>query len=238
MQVRGMVAWTVTSALMGLVAGCGGSTNHNAHEASAGSGSSTDGNPRTGGATSGGAATGTSGAGTAAASAGGAQPDWTLSTFETTETFVSIGLWMGFPSNSLPIGTPTEPHDGSALHLVGTTDDAGLDVFFHTGQPVETIWSGVRFWVQSDRVGSQLTVAVAGPEPLYFEDRAQGVPWPQRVVTLSPAWQQVVVDFKDLGVDHQHLSPRSGPYGAFHFVIEPNTDYDLWIDDFVGSPYR
>lgn len=213
--------------------GCGGSTNRNGHEGSAGSG-----NPTNGGTATGGTVHGTSGAGTAATNAGGAPLDWTLSTFETPDTFVSIGLWMGFPDDRLPIDMPKVPHDGSALHLVGTTDDAGLDVFFHTGSSVETIWSGVRFWTQSDQAGSKLTVAVAGPEPSYFKDRAQGLAWPQRLVTLSPAWQEVVVDFKDLGVDRQHLSPHSEMFGAFHFIIEPNTDYDLWIDDFVGSPYR
>jgi hypothetical protein len=220
--------------MLGLLAGCGGSTNHSANKGSAGAG-----NAANAASASAGALNGTSGAGaTAASDSAGAPAVMTLDSFETSNSFVSIGLWMGFPDDTVPIGTPRVPHDGSALHLVGTTDDAGLDVFFHTGSPVERIWSGVGFWTQSDKAGSKLTVAVAGPEPSYFTDRAQGLAWPERVITLSRAWQEVVVDFRDLGIGPEHLSPHSETFGAFHFIIEPNTDYDLWIDDFAGQPFN
>ncbi len=211
--------------LLGFLAGCGGTTDH--HRANG------EPNHPGGGA---GAMPGTAGEG-ATASSGGAAPVMTLDSFETTDAYVSIGLWMGFPGDKLPIGTPAVAHDGSALHLVGTTTDAGLDVFFHTGSPVERIWSGVRFWIQSDEPGSRLTVAVAGPEPSYFADRARGLAWPELTLNPTSEWKEVVVDFKDLGVDPDHLSPHSETFGAFHFIIEPNTKYDLWIDDFVGLPF-
>ena len=222
-RLRPTLAWM---SLLGLLAGCGGSTDHNP---------ANDGAPhQPSGGTN--AMPGAAG-GAATDGVGGAAPVMTLDAFETAEVYVSIGLWMGFPGDKLPIGTPATPHDGSALHLVGTTDDAGLDVFFHTGTPVERIWSGVRFWTQSDAPGALLTVAVAGPEPSYFTDRARGLAWPERVIKVGSDWREVVVDFKDLGVDADHLSPHSEIFGAFHFIIEPNTKYDLWIDDFAGQPF-
>jgi hypothetical protein len=227
--------------MLGLLLGCGGSTNHNANEGSAGADNAANAGNTNG--ASGGALNGASGAGGAGAmgatDSGGAPPLMPLGSFDSSSTHASFGLWMGFSDDSLPIGTPTVPHDGTALHLVGTTDEGGLDVFFHTGIPFEKIFSGARFWTQSDKAGSKLTVAVAGPEPLYFTDRAQGVVWPEQVITLSRAWQEVEVDFHDLGIGPEHLSPHSETFGAFHFIIEPNTAYDLWIDDFAGQPlYR
>lgn len=219
-----------------LLLGCGGSTNHNANEGAAGAR-----NTASGGSSSDGGLSGSASAGTATTDTGGAPPDWALDSFETPDAMASIGLWMGLPGSekNLPIGTPTVPHEGSALHLAGVTDDAGLDVFFHTGQPFERIFGGVRFWTQSDQPGSKLTIAVAGPQASYFTDRAQNLHWPARVVALSAKWQEVVIDFDDWGVDSEHLSPHSETFGAFHFIIEPNTTYDLWIDDFVGLPlYR
>lgn len=223
-KVTGKAAWSLAAVTtLGLLAGCGGSTNRNLADGAGGSASMTGANI-------------TGGAGIAAsAGSGGTPPLRTVDSFETGDTMVSIGLWMGFEGNSLPIGTPPLPHDGSALHLMGTTDAAGLDVFFHTPLPVERIWTSVRFWTQSDQPGSSLTVAVAGPEKSYFTDRANGLLWPQRTVEPSASWQEVVVDFKDLGIDADHLSPHSGPWGAVHFIIEPNTSYDLWIDDFAGQ---
>jgi hypothetical protein len=212
--------------LLALLAGCGGTTNRHRNDGGGGSD-----NPAGGSSTT----SGTAGA-SGVAGAGGAAPIMTVDSFDTADLFVSIGLWMEFPDDKLPIGTPPSAHDGSALHLVGTTTADGLDVYFHTAAPVETIWSGVRFWTQSDAPDSFLTVAVAGPEPSYFKDRAQGLAWPERVVTLSPDWQEIVVNFADLGVDREHISPHSGPFGAFHFIIEPDTQYDLWIDDFGGQP--
>lgn len=159
--------------------------------------------------------------------------------FESSSLMSGPGLWMGFPEQSLPTATPPVPHDGEALHLVGKTDEAGLDVFFHTGIPVESIWKAVRFWTASEVPQARLIVAIAGPEPSYFDDQARGMPWPATVVFPTPAWQQVTIDFGAFGYDPEHLSPHSGPFGAVHFIIEPNTVYDLWIDDFVGQPrYR
>jgi hypothetical protein len=235
MRREGIVHWPATGVLICLLSGCGGSTSHSGNEGSPGSGD-TGGDRASGGVSaSGGALTGSSGAGATAATDAGGAPDQTLDAFDSPNRQSSLGLWMGFPGDSVPIGMPSVPHDGSALHLVGKTDDAGLDVFFHTPLAVEKMFQGVRFWAQSELVGSKLTVAVAGPEPSYFTDRAQGVLWPQRVITLSRAWQEVVVDFRDWGLDPDHLSPHSEYYGAFHFVIEPNTAYDLWIDDFAGQ---
>lgn len=165
----------------------------------------------------------------------GEAPYYLVDSFESPDTYVSPGLWMGFAGDTLPIGTPTLPHDGKALHLQGVTDDRGLDVFFHVAFPIEQSWKSVRFWAESDLVGSRLTVAIAGPEPSYFSDRAQGIAWPERTLTLSNRWQEVVVDFAELGATPDHLSPHSGPFGAFHFIIEPNTTYDLWLDDFAGQ---
>ncbi len=217
---------------LGVLIGCGGTTDHNgAHADSGGSTNSSGGSTNSSGGSS-----ATSGStAEAATNTGGVAPVMTLDSFETNEVYVSVGLWMGFPGNKLPIGAPATAHNGSALHLVGTTNDDGLDVFFHTGIPVERIWRGVRFWTQSDEPNSSLTVAVAGPEPSYFKDRAQGIAWPEQLVVPTKSWQEVVVDFKDLGVDAEHLSPHSEQFGAFHFIIEPNTKYDLWIDDFVGQ---
>lgn len=219
---------------LGLLLGCGGTTDRNqgsgGADSTAGAAGTASGVRNSAGATS-----GASGEG----AAGGAAPVMTLDSFDTTDVYVSIGRWMEFTDDKVPIGTPPVPHDGTAMHLVGMTDGQGLDVFFHTGIPVEKIWSGVRFWTQSDAPDSSLTVAVAGPEPSYFQDRAQGLAWPQRVIPLSFDWQEIVVNFADLGVDPEHLSPHSEHFGAFHFIIEPNTQYDLWIDDFVGQPlYR
>lgn len=203
-----------------VVAGCGGASRHDAN-----------GDAQGGGGASGSA---TLGAGTAGITGGVASTN--IDSFETADLFVSIGLWMGFPGNTLPIGMPPTPHDGSALHLSGETDAAGLDVFFHTAQPVERIWSSVRFWIQSDLPGSELTVAVAGPEPSYFSDRALGVAWPERTIAPSRDWREVTVKFADMGIGPNRLSPHSEMFGAVHFLIEPQTKYDLWIDEFVGEP--
>ncbi len=168
-----------------------------------------------------------------------AAPVMPIEGFETSDRMASIGLWMGFDGDTLPIGTPAVPHDGSALHLAGKTSEKGLDVFFHTGIPVERIWSSLRFWSQSDLPTSRLIVAVAGPEPSYFSDRAMGIAWPQQLVTVGPEWRESVISFSALGIGPNHLSPHSENFGAVHFIIEPNTDYDLWIDDFAGQPlYR
>jgi hypothetical protein len=142
------------------------------------------------------------------------------------------GLWMGFPNDTLPVDLPPDPHAGSALHLVGTTGAEGLDVFFHTPFPVEAMFGGVAFWVRADEPVTPLTVAIAGPEPLYFADRDQGLDWPQQTFNLTSAWQRVQVDFDALELGPDALSPHSGPWGAVHFVVEPNTAYDFWIDDF------
>jgi hypothetical protein len=65
------------------------------------------------------------------------------------------------------------------------------------------------------------------------------MPWPVTVVFPTHDWQDVNVEFAALGYGPERLSPHSGPFGAFHFIIEPNTTYDVWIDDFVGTPlYR
>lgn len=230
-QLRRTVGWTATYVLVGLLVACGGSTNHNADDGSAGS------STERGGSTSGGASTAGGDTGTAAASgSSGAPAERLLDGFEDPSTHASFGLWMGFSGDVLPLGTPPVPHDGSALHLVGTTDDSGLDVFFHTPLAMEKLFRSVRFWVQSNRPGSHLTVAVAGPDASFFSDRAQGLLWPEQVLTLSASWQKVVIDFQDWGLDPDHLSPHSENYGAFHFIVEPNTDYDLWIDDFSAQP--
>ncbi|MES1188440.1 MAG: hypothetical protein ABUL60_31785 [Myxococcales bacterium] len=229
LRFRRTFGWTAAWTLVGLLVGCGGSTKHDAAQGSAGSaierGGSTDGGSAAGGTN-----------GTAASGSGGAPETRTLDGFESSSTHAAFGLWMGFPNDVLPVGMPPSPHDGSALHLVGTTDDAGLDVFFHTPLAVEKIFRSVRFWVASPNAGSHLTVAVAGPDASYFSDRAQGIQWPERMLTLAPTWQEVVVDLRDWGLDPEHLSPHSEYYGAFHFIVEPNTDYDLWIDDFAAQP--
>lgn len=150
--------------------------------------------------------------------------------FDSPDTLAGIGLWMELGS-SLPIGDPPQPHDGPALHLVGDSG-AGLDFFFHTAFPVEKYFSRVGFWAQSDLPDSALMIAVAGPEPSYFKDRALGSPWPARVVNLSSDWQSVDVPFSSLGIDKAHPGVHEGPFGAVHFIIEPNTHYDFWIDDF------
>jgi hypothetical protein len=215
-----LMGWCCAAVVVG---GCGGISRYQASDGTGGMSSSAGGAPS---ALAGGAGV---------AGVAGEAPFVLVDAFETPDTFVSPGLWMGFAGNTLPIGTPALPHDGQALHLKGVTDDRGLDVFFHVAWPVEKLWKSVRFWTESDLVGSQLTVAIAGPEPSYFSDRAQGIAWPERTLTLSNSWQQVVVDIAALGADPEHLSPHSGPFGAFHFIIEPSTTYDLWIDDFAGQ---
>ena len=215
--VNRMVAWV---SALGMLVGCGGTTDHNRNHGAGGSD-----NPA-------GGTTAQVSAGDGATVASGGQPAvMTVDTFDTAAALVGPGLWMGFPDDKLPIGTPPSPHDGSALHLVGTTSDDGLDVFFHTPLPIERMWSSVRFWTQSDEANAFLTVAVAGPEPSYFKDRARGVAWPQRRIALSNDWQEIVFH-----VDTKHVSPHAEMFGAFHFIIEPNTKYDLWIDDFAGQP--
>lgn len=215
-----------------LLVGCGGAThrsptgdaNPDAPGNSGGSGTSASGG--TSSATNGGAATGSAGQGVTTP----------VDAFDTPDTHATLGLWMGFPTGMLPIDMPPTPHDGTALHLVGETGPEGLDVYYHTPLPVERLYTGMRFWTMSQNVGSHLTVAVAGPWETYFEDRAQGLSWPERVITLGYAWREVVVNFNELdpAADADHLSPHSEMYGAFHFIIEPNTKYDLWIDDLVG----
>jgi hypothetical protein len=234
MQVCALAGWTVTLGTVALLTGCGGSTDSNRREAGAGSSAYANG----GALVQGGVANDAGRSPSGAAGTGGAPPDRIIDGFDSDSPMATIGLWMSIPGggNRLPIDTPAVPHDGSALHLVGVTDAEGLDMFFHTALPFERIFGGARFWVQSGNPGSKLTVAVAGPEPLYFEDRAQGIDWPQRAITLTSEWQEVVIDFDDWDVDAQHLSPRSEMFGAFHFIVEPNTAYDFWIDDFVGVP--
>ena len=218
---------------LGVLVGCGGNTNSNpsSNATRGGSSNSGGGAANVGGATSSGATN--SGAATSAAGQG---VTTAVDAFDTADTGATLGLWMGFPTNMLPIDMPPEAHDGPALHLVGETGPEGLDVYYHTPLPLEKLYTGMRFWTMSEDAGSRLTVAVAGPQETYFEDRAQGLPWPERVITLSSAWQELVVNFTDLepSVDADHLSPHSEMYGAFHFIIEPNTKYDLWIDDLVG----
>lgn len=166
-------------------------------------------------------------------------PQMPIDSFETSDFLSGPGLWMGFDGEQLPTAEPPVPHDGAALHLVGKTDDAGLDVFFHTGLPVERIWSSVRFWSQSDVPGAAFKVAIAGPVPQFFQDRAQGIAWPLQVVEPGRAWRETVVDFAELGVGPEMLSPHSEMFGAVHFIVEPHTSYDFWIDDFGGQPlYR
>ncbi len=212
-----VVVW---ASALGMLVGCGGTTDHNRSNGAGGS-------ENTAGGTT---AQGSAGDGATVAS-GGQAALMTLDAFDTAAVFVSLGLWMGFRDDKLPIDTPPNPHDGSALHLVGTTNADGLDVYFHTGIPIERIFSSVRFWTQSNEPNASLTVAVAGPEPSYFKDRAQGVAWPERRIALSSAWQEVVFQ-----VDTKHVSPHEEFFGAFHFIIEPNTKYDLWIDDLAGQP--
>lgn len=227
--VRSAAAAVWCGAWLGAVA-CGGSARHNDNVLSdAGKG------PASAGSSPGAGGDGSD----TPASEGGAAPAMELDSFETPSRMASIGLWMGFAGDTLPIGMPKVPHDGSALHLVGKTDEGGLDVFFHTGIPVERIWSSVRFWAQSDLPNARLIVAIAGPESSYFQDRAQGIAWPQQLVSVGPQWFETVIDFSALGIGPDHLSPHSEYYGAVHFIIEPNTEYDLWIDDFAGQPlYR
>lgn len=218
-----------------LLVACGGESQRSGAQAAGG-----DANVN-GGSSAGGTARGGSGGGAGSMNAhdGGAPPDMVIDGFESSSLMSGPGLWMGFPDSQLPIGEPLAPHDGSALHLVGVTDAAGLDVFFHTGIPVERIWSAVHFVTQSYLVGGRLLVAIAGPEPSYFEDAAQGMPWPVTVVFPTPEWQNVNIDFAAFGYGPEQLSPHSGPFGAVHFIIEPNTVYDVWIDDFAGTPlYR
>ena len=220
-----MRSWWLMGWCAALVAGgCGGISRYQASDGAGGTGSN-----------AGGASSAIAGRSGVTAGAAGEAPYLVVDSFESPNTYVSPGLWMGFAGDTLPIGTPPLPHDGQALHLKGVTDDRGLDVFFHVALPIEQLWKSVRFWTESDLAGSQLTVAIAGPEPSYFSDRAQGIAWPARTLALSNRWQQVVVDFAELGADPDHLSPHSGPFGAFHFIIEPNTPYDLWIDDFAGQ---
>jgi hypothetical protein len=212
-----------------VLVGCGGNTNSNPTGNAEPGGSSNRG--------SGGVATAAGATNSGATSSGAGQGVTTsVDGFDTADTGATLGLWMGFPSNMLPIDMPPEPHDGTALHLVGETGPEGLDVYYHTPLPLEKIYTGMRFWTMSENTGSHLTVAVAGPWETYFEDRAQGLLWPERVLTLSYEWQEFVVDFTELdpAIDADHLSPHSEMYGAFHFIIEPNTKYDLWIDDLVG----
>jgi hypothetical protein len=214
-----------------LLVGCGGESQRSGAQ-------STGGDASVNGGSSAGA-TARGGSGSTNANDGGAPPDMVIDGFESSSLMSGPGLWMGFPDSQLPIGDPSVPHDGAALHLVGVTDAAGLDVFFHTGIPVERIWSAVHFTAQSNLVGARLLVAIAGPEASYFRDAAQGMPWPVKVVLPTREWQNVNIDFAAFGYGPEQLSPHSGPFGAVHFIIEPNTVYDVWIDDFAGTPlYR
>ncbi|HVY25917.1 MAG TPA: hypothetical protein VHB79_05170 [Polyangiaceae bacterium] len=211
------------------VTACGGSTRHSGNDAAAGKDSASSGSNSTDGG----------GGSDPAPGDGGAAPLMPIDGFATSSPMASIGLWMGFDGNMLPVGIPSVPHDGSALHLSGKTHETGIDYFFHTGIPVERIWSSVRFWSQSDLPGTRLIVAIAGPEPSYFTDRAQGIAWPQELVMVGPEWRESVIDFSALGIGPDALSPHSEQFGAVHFIIEPNTAYDLWLDDFAGQPlYR
>jgi len=159
-----------------------------------------------------------------------------MQSFDSPEAFTSGGLWMGFPGDEIPVELPQAPHAGSALHLFGSTGPEGLDVFFHTAFPVEKLFSGVRFWVRADLARTPLTVAIAGPQPDYFVDRQQGVDWPSRTFKLPGAWQQIEIQFADLGIGPDRLSPHSETFGAVHFIVEPDSAYDFWIDDFLLVP--
>jgi hypothetical protein len=203
--------WFVGLALIAVA--CGGEAEHNA--------------PVAAGAVSGsGGAAGVVGTmGGSGAEASVTVTEWATN-FETTQAQQGIGLWMGL-GDPLPVGTPPVPHDGSALHLVGDSG-MGLDVFFHTGIPIERIAGEVRFSAYAEKINS-FTVGIAGPEPSYFSDHAAGIPWPETTFEVGSKWKTCSFPLEDLSV----TPPHEEPFGAVHFVVQPGVHYDFWIDDFT-----
>ena len=217
-----------------LVAACGGEAQRGARPTGAsgseptgvsGSRSSGEAGSSAGGASSssGGAASATGGG--AAGETGGGSNELTT-TFEMADPYQGIGLWMGL-GDELPLGTPPVAHDGTALHLVGDSE-LGLDVFFHVAFPVERFTSEVKFSAYSEQVNA-LTVGIAGPNPTYFSDHAEGIAWPEQAFKVGPKWKTFSFSLDELNPP----PPHEEMFGAVHFVVQPGVHYDLWIDDFT-----
>jgi hypothetical protein len=215
MRAKGMLSGVLFSLSLALSA-CGGEAQHGP-SATAGAGSGA------GGSSNGAGATGSGGT-----EASGAFPEFKTN-FETTQPQQGIGLWMGL-GEQLPVGMPPVAHDGTALHLMGDSGTAGLDVFFHTPAPVETLAKEVSFWAYSEKASS-LTIGIAGPEATYFTDHIDGIPWPEQTFELGAEWKRISFPLDELSV----TPPHEKPYGAVHFVVPPGMQYDFWIDDFTLS---
>jgi len=202
---------------------CGGEATHGApaaggQDSAAAAGSAAGGTSSFAGRTS-------TGDGDAGAEAAGGFPEFT-SSFDTTQPQTGIGLWMGM-GETLPVEKPPLAHDGTALHLVGDSG-TGLDVFYHTPLPVESIAREVKFSAYSEE-GDAITLGIAGPEATYFADQASGVAWPQQAFQLGARWKSYRISLDELSP----APPHEEMFGAVHIVVQPGTHYDFWIDDFA-----
>lgn len=160
-----------------------------------------------------------------------------VGSFEDPAAFTQGGLWMGTGltgQSELPIEKLAPPRGASqfALHITGTAGASGVDIFFHTAVPMESMARAVQFWARTDSPeGERLDVTVGGPDEAYWKDIAKGDVWPADHLSLNATWQTYRVSFEALGFGPEHLAPHSKPFGAVHFALPPNRDFDLWLDD-------
>jgi hypothetical protein len=160
-----------------------------------------------------------------------------VGSFEDPAVFTSGGVWMGTGltgQSELPIEKLSPPRGASqlALHIAGIAGASGVDIFFHTAVPMESMARAVQFGARTDSPeGERMDVTVGGPDEVYWKDIAKGDVWPADHLVLNATWQTYRVSFDALGFGPDHLAPHSKPFGAVHFALPPNRDFDLWLDD-------
>ena len=159
-----------------------------------------------------------------------------IDTFDDPSAKASLGVWMEL-GDPLPVALPAQPFDGPALHFSGPPNPDGMDVFFHVALPFEKISRAVSVEASSALPGATLTLAIGGPSPGYLESQSSSQPWAHREFALDDSWQALELDFAALGIGPDHLSDATDEhYGALHFVIPPNTAYDVWLDNVMQQP--
>lgn len=152
----------------------------------------------------------------------------------------SGGLWMGTGIGdgegfaTEPVADPPYVADGEAtvLRLSGQGRPNGTDTYFHMAIPIESVFDAAYFYARrSGGEHATLLVTLGGPYDDYWREVASGRDWPVWELQLRDEWTKYELEFSDLGFDADHLSPFSGPFGALHFLVEPDRGYDFEVYD-------
>jgi hypothetical protein len=124
---------------------------------------------------------------------------------------------------------PPRGQSTRACHVAGANFETGVDLSAELDHPQHravdvSAYTGFTFWVKLASPSRNLTVAIS-TGARYFDAQTNMMPLPSRTLTVSDAWQEIVLTFDEFNLE-------SSDVASIDFVAgEGGEPFDLWVDD-------